>query len=91
MNLGESVVARTWSWTNDDNDIPYFIKRYGRTKKNGGTGYKWSCSCPHHTNRHVVCKHLKAFHDGVRTKSILADKRFEISDWGFEILGIGSR
>lgn len=88
MFYGDNVVARAWSFSDDMAEIPYLIKRFGRPKKSGGTGYKWGCSCPYFTNRHRTCKHITELHKAVTNKTILLDKRYQISDLGMEILRI---
>jgi len=86
MFLGESVVAQAWSFSNDIQEIPYLIKRTGRPKTLGGTGYKWTCSCPASTFRRGTCKHILALRESARIGFLPLDKRFNVSDFGKEAL-----
>lgn len=52
------VVGTVLSSTNDE--LYYTVERYGASKRDGGTGTKWRCNCPHNAYRHKRCKHIDA-------------------------------
>lgn len=91
MYLGENVVAQVWSFKNDMQEIPYLIMRVGSHKKQGGSGYKWSCSCPSFSyyGRGVTCKHLITLKAKAKDGTLLNDNHFIISDFGMEVLKLG--
>ncbi|CAB4196737.1 Zinc finger, SWIM-type [uncultured Caudovirales phage] len=89
MWLGDNVVCHVWSFLDDSKDIPYSIFRFGKSKKERGTGYKWECSCPSFKFRGgKTCKHLITMRQEVKDKTILSDKRYVISDFGMIVLGL---
>jgi len=89
MWLGDNVVCHVWSFLDDSKDIPYSISRFGKSKKDYGTGYKWECSCPSFKFRgSKTCKHLITMRQKVKDKTILSDKRYVISDFGMIVLGL---
>ncbi len=50
------VVATVLS--DKDDELFYSVEIYGASKREGGSGEKWSCNCPHFTYRRKVCKHI---------------------------------
>ena len=80
------VVCFVWSFKNDDAVAPYRITRRGASKKDGGSGYQWLCSCPHFTNRHQICKHLKTMREEAKNGIIFYDKRYSLTDFGKKVL-----
>lgn len=88
MFFGENVIAQAWSFSNDMKDIPYLIKRTGKPKALGGTGYKWSCTCPSSRFRKSTCKHILTLRESASLGFLPLDKRFNVSDLGKEILKI---
>ena len=71
MWLGDNVVCHVWSFLDDSKDIPYSIFRFGKSKKERGTGYKWECSCPSFKFRGgKTCKHLITMRQEVKDKTI---------------------
>lgn len=84
MFYGPNVVAQVWSLTNKNQDIPYLIKREGKPKSQGGSGYKWSCTCPSYVySRTRTCKHIIGFRK-IKLDSI--PENYFISEFGMEIL-----
>lgn len=83
----DRTVALAWSFTNDLKDIPYTISRTGAPKSEGGKGTEWRCSCPAFVNRGgKTCKHLISLREGAKSGSILADKRFTLTEFGIKVL-----
>lgn len=87
--MDQETVALVWSFTNDSLDIPYRITRLGKSKKDGGKGVKWQCNCPSFVHRgSKTCKHLISFRQSLKDKNILSDKRFTLTDFGMELIGV---
>lgn len=83
----DTTVAMVWSFSNNTNDIPYRISCTGKTKGEGGNGRKWECNCPSFTNRGgKTCKHLITMRQESKSGAILADKRFQLTEYGLKIL-----
>jgi hypothetical protein len=86
-----NVVALVWSLTNQWKEMPYTISRNGKNKKDGGSGVEWKCTCPSFIHRgQKTCKHLSLLKSGAKDGSILFDNRFNITDFGLEILKLKS-
>lgn len=49
------VVAKVLS---DSKDLYYTVETRGATEREGGTGIKWRCNCPHNAYRGKICKHI---------------------------------
>jgi hypothetical protein len=88
--FGDDVVAIVWSFT-DRTDIPYRITRTGKSAKNGGTGYKWRCTCPTSQNRGYNCKHIRTMRALCKNGTIDDDEHYRLSPFGRSILSIGER
>lgn len=87
MVTNDNTIAIVWSFTNDNMDIPYRINCSGKTKADGGNGRKWECNCPSFTKRGgKTCKHLITMREEARSGAILADKRYQLTEYGLEIL-----
>jgi hypothetical protein len=87
MDFGPNIVAHVWSFADPNKDIPYRIARQGSSKKDGGKGFKWSCTCPSFVNRGGrTCKHLITMRQGVKDNTILSNTHYQISDYGLEVL-----
>ena len=85
----ETTIAHVWSFSNDMQDIPYIISRYGSPKFKGGSGYAWKCSCPSFTKRGgKTCKHLVLLREQAKSGVILADKRFNLTPLGIQVLNL---
>lgn len=77
--MDQQTIALVWSFSNDKKDIPYRISKLGRSRKEGGTGVKWSCNCPSFIHRgNKTCKHLIALRQSIKDKNIFSDKRFTV-------------
>jgi hypothetical protein len=86
--MNDNIVATVWSFKNDFQKIPYKIYYTGTSKREGGAGQKFVCSCPHSAIRKAICKHVLSFKGAIKDKSILSDTRFNISDYGMSVLGL---
>jgi len=85
----EEQIAIVWSFKNDLAEIPYKIISKGSTKKDGGKGIIWSCSCPHFVNRGKrTCKHLTTLKEKAKDGTILSDDRYQLTDIGKAILKV---
>lgn len=83
----DATVAIVWSFSNDNLDIPYRISCTGQTKSEGGNGRQWKCNCPSFTKRGgKTCKHLITMRQESKSGAILADKRFQLTEYGLELL-----
>lgn len=83
----DQTVALAWSFTNDFKDMPYTISRIGNPKSEGGKGTVWKCTCPAFANRGgKTCKHLITLREEAKSGSILADKRFTLTEFGIKVL-----
>lgn len=82
-----TTIALVWSLTNEFKDMPYSISRVGKSKKEGGTGVQWKCTCASFIHRgSKTCKHLIMLREGAKSGTILADSRFQITELGIKIL-----
>jgi hypothetical protein len=77
MWAGDNVLALVWSFTDELQSIPYRIELNAK---------KYSCTCPAFTHRRN-CKHLTTFREGMRSGSIHTDNRYNLTDYGKEVLG----
>lgn len=78
------LIAFVWSFTDKTAPIPYQITRDGLPKAEGGDGVRWHCTCPHHTQRGVICKHLRlVWRDAAQG---LVDVRVELTHEGRHVL-----
>lgn len=84
MFLGDDVIAQVFSFV-DRTNIPYLIKRRGKPRSQGGTGYKLSCNCP---SRQDPCKHIRVMKDLARAGHLLTNDHYVVSDLGREHLEI---
>lgn len=86
----DNVVAVVWSFKDPNKEIPYHITCSGKTKGQGGNGRKWECNCPSFTKRGgKTCKHLITMRQESKSGSLLADKRYQLTQYGLEILKLG--
>lgn len=86
-HFGDNVVALVWSFKDKMKDDPYHICRYGSSKKEGGTGYKWTCSCASFIyGGSRTCKHLINLRKEARDGTLLSDDRYKISEYGMKVL-----
>ena len=87
MWAGDNVVALVWSFSDPNNDIPYRISCLGSPKREGGDGRKWACTCAGFTKRGgKTCTHLRTMREESKSGAILADQRFQLTDYGLKIL-----
>lgn len=77
MWAGDNVLALVWSFSNEMQDIPYRIELVAK---------RYSCTCPAFTHR-KYCKHLGAWREGAKDGSILKDDRFNVTDYGKQVIG----
>ena len=85
--MNNDIVALVWSLTNEFKDMPYSISRLGKSKKEGGNGVQWKCTCPSFIHRgSKTCKHLILLREGAKSGTILADKRFSLTEFGIQVL-----
>lgn len=75
---GDHVLSLVWSFTNDMVDIPYRVSYEDK---------KYSCNCPQFTFR-KVCKHLTTFRTAAKDGTLFSDKRYNITDYGRQFLGL---
>lgn len=88
--MDQETISLVWSFTNDHKDIPYRISRTGRSKKEGGSGVRWSCNCPSFSYRGgKTCKHLILMREQIKNGLILSDNRFAVTEYGMEVLKLG--
>lgn len=85
----ETTIAHVWSFSNDFQEVPYIISRHGSSKSNGGQGVIWKCSCPSFTKRGgKTCKHLILLKEQAKSGAILADRRFNLTEFGIKVLNL---
>ena len=77
MWAGDNVLALVWSFTDELQQIPYRIEYHSK---------KYSCTCPAFTHRRN-CKHLITFREGMRSGAIHTDSRYNLTDYGKEVIG----
>ena len=81
------MVAQVWSFSNQHNDIPYYICRVKYSNKDESSRFRYTCSCPSFVNRGgKTSKHLQEMTKCVKDKSIINDRRFILTEFGIKIL-----
>lgn len=80
-DFGPLVVAQCWSFSNEDQQVPYLIKLESADRK------RLLCNCPAFSYR-KTCKHVKALRESAKSGGLPFDKRFNLSDIGMSVLKI---
>jgi hypothetical protein len=82
----DELIAYVWSFR-EASDIPYRIMLRTYMDNNNREKRKWSCNCPSFVNRgRKVCKHLTTLKEEAKDGTLLADRRFDVSDFGKKVL-----
>lgn len=82
MNFGPNILAQVWSFSNEDNNIPYLI-----SYEQGKRSIKMQCNCPAYSYR-KKCKHILGLKQGLEDGSILQNEKYNLSDIGMSVLKI---